>query len=150
MKPEETVDYYMRWTWHKIARMYNTQAEKMGGSMSVGYILLSIDKDGSPSTSLGPKMGMEPRSLTRILRAMEDEGLIYRVHGEEDRRNVFMHLTEEGKKMRRKARATVLKYNEFIRENIPAKKLDEFFKIVEQINELTDPELVYPTKKRGN
>jgi DNA-binding MarR family transcriptional regulator len=121
----------------------------MGGSMSVGYILLNIDRNGSPSTSLGPKMGMEARSLTRILRSMEDSGLVYRVHGEEDRRNVFIHLTEEGKKMRKKARATVIRYNEFLRENIPAKKLDTFIEVVTKINELTDPDLVYASKNRG-
>ena len=32
--------------------------------MSIGYALLNIDKDGTPSTKLGPKMGMEARSLT--------------------------------------------------------------------------------------
>ena len=35
--------------------------------MSVGFILMYVEKQGSPSTSLGPKMGMEPTSLSRTL-----------------------------------------------------------------------------------
>jgi hypothetical protein len=33
--------------------------------MAIGYTLLNIDKDGTPSMKLGPKMGMEPRSLNQ-------------------------------------------------------------------------------------
>ena len=149
MKQEETVDFHLRWTWHKIARMYNSQADKLGGSMSMGYILLNIDKDGSPSTSLGPKMGMESRSLTRILRAMEDLGLVIRVHGEEDRRNVFIHLTEKGKKMRNTSKATVLKYNKYLQDNIPTKKMETFFEVIGMINEITEADLVYASKKKA-
>ena len=72
MKPEETIDFHIRWAWHSIARLYNIEAARLGGSMSVGYVLLNIDLEkGCPSTKLGTKMGMEPRSLTRTLKSME-------------------------------------------------------------------------------
>ncbi|NQX92775.1 MAG: MarR family transcriptional regulator, partial [Flavobacteriales bacterium] len=58
MKPEETIDFHIRWAWSKISRMYNVEAAKYGGTMSIGYVLLNIEKDGTPSTKLGPKMGM--------------------------------------------------------------------------------------------
>ncbi len=63
MKPEETVDFHIRWAWAKISRYYNAAASPFGGSMSIGYVLLNVDKEGTPSTKLGPKMGMESRSL---------------------------------------------------------------------------------------
>lgn len=150
MKQEETVDFHIRWTWHKIARMYNSQASKLGGSMAMGFILLNIDKNGSPSTSLGPKMGMESRSLTRILRSMEELDLVERVHGEEDRRNVFIHLTEKGRKMRASSKATVIKYNQYLQDHIPAKKLETFFEVMGMINNMTDTDLVFPVKKKAN
>ena len=76
MKPKETVDFHIRWSWHNISRMYNLKASDFGGTMAIGYTLLNIDKDGTPSTKLGPKMGMEPRSLTRMIKSLEENGLI--------------------------------------------------------------------------
>ena len=43
MKPEETIDFNIRSTWHKIARMYNIQASEYGVSMATGMVLLNID-----------------------------------------------------------------------------------------------------------
>ena len=74
MKPEETFDFHIRWAWARISRMYNAQAANFGGTMSIGYVLLNIDREGTPSTKLGPKMGMESRSLTRTLKGMEEMG----------------------------------------------------------------------------
>ncbi|HMR56503.1 MAG TPA: MarR family winged helix-turn-helix transcriptional regulator, partial [Cyclobacteriaceae bacterium] len=77
MKREETVDYHIRSAWHAIARMYNQQALKYGGTMSIGFALLNIDSDkGTPATKIAPLMGLETRSLTRLLKSMEDKGLI--------------------------------------------------------------------------
>ena len=57
--------------------MYNEEAAKYSGTMAVGFALLSIDpKKGTPSTSLGPKMGMEATSLSRTLKSMEENNLI--------------------------------------------------------------------------
>jgi MarR family transcriptional regulator, organic hydroperoxide resistance regulator len=72
MKPTETADFHIRWSWYNISRMYNTQANEFSGTMAIGYTLLNIDKDGTPSMKLGPKMGMEPRSLTRMIKSLEE------------------------------------------------------------------------------
>jgi DNA-binding MarR family transcriptional regulator len=101
MKPEETIDFNIRSTWHKIARMYNIQASEYGVSMATGMVLLNIDlKEGTPSTSLGPKMGMESRSLTRTLKNLEDEKIIYRQPDKKDKRMVRIFLTELGMEKR--------------------------------------------------
>ena len=56
MKPEETIDFNLRWTWLNIARYYNDAAARYESSMSVGMVLLNIDvENGTPSTQLGPK-----------------------------------------------------------------------------------------------
>ena len=97
MKPEETIDFHIRWAWHGIARMYNMEASKYDSTMAVGQTLLNIDiKEGTPSTKLGPKMGMEPRSLTRILKSLEQKGLVYKKTDKTDKRMVRIHLTPAG------------------------------------------------------
>ena len=81
--------------------MYNEEAAKYGATMATGFVLLSIDKEkGTPSTTLGPKMGMEATSLTRTLKSMEEKGLIYRKPNPEDGRGVLIFLTEFGKEKR--------------------------------------------------
>ena len=114
--------------------------------MSVGYVLLHIDKDGTPSTKLGPKMGMESRSLTRTLKSMEEKGLIYKTQDENDGRLVLIHLTNDGKKYRDTSREVVLKLNEYVHENIDNDKLDTFFEVSKQINELLDNPSIYKLK----
>lgn len=139
MKPEETVDFHIRWAWYKIARMYNTEAAKYGSTMAVGYALLSIDiENGTPSTKLGPQMGMEPRSLTRLLKSMEEKGLIFKRPDKTDRRMVFIHLTESGKENRDIAKQTVLSFNNSIYNNIPPSRLHVFFEVMKKINQILD------------
>jgi DNA-binding MarR family transcriptional regulator len=146
MKPQQTIDFHLRWLWQKIIRIYNQEASKFGGTMSVGYVLLNIDKDGTPSTKLGPKMGMESRSLTRTLKSMEEKGLIYKTQDENDGRLVLIHLTNDGKKYRDTSREVVLKLNEYVHENIDSDKLDTFFEVSKQINELLDNPSIYKLK----
>lgn len=143
MKPEKTIDFHLRWLWLKIIRLYNTEAAKFGGTMSVGYILLNIDKDGTPSTKLGPKMGIESRSLTRTLKTMEEKGLISRESDANDKRMVLIHLTEEGKKYRNTSKDVVLKLNEYLHANISAEKLNTFFSVADEINTLLDHPEIY-------
>ena len=76
---KKTIDHVLRSTWQSVAKMYNEEAAKYNGTMAVGFALLSIDpKKGTPSTSLGPKMGMEATSLSRTLKTMEIKNLITR------------------------------------------------------------------------
>ena len=74
MQKEQTIDHTLRATWQAVAKMYNEQAVKFDSTMAMAFVLLNIDKEnGTPSTSLGPLMGMEPTSLSRILKNMEEK-----------------------------------------------------------------------------
>ena len=105
---DQTIDYIIKSTWQAIARMYNEEATKYGATMATGYTLLSIDKEkGTPSTSLGPKMGMEATSLTRTLKMLEDRELILKKKNPSDGRGVLLYLTDEGKEKRELSKNTV-------------------------------------------
>ena len=144
MKPEETIDFHIRWAWHRLARIYNTEAAKHGGSMAIGYALLNIDLDeGTPSTSLGPKMGMEPRSLTRTLKTMEENGLICKKPDPDDQRVVRIFLTDFGVEKRDAARQSVIKLNTIIQQEIPKTKMTHFFEVVASINEILDKNEIF-------
>ncbi|MBT8321233.1 MAG: MarR family transcriptional regulator [Eudoraea sp.] len=139
-----TIDYALRATWQAVARMYNEEAKKFGATMAVGFSLLSIDpKTGTPSTSLGPKMGMEATSLSRILKSMEEKGLIERRPNPKDGRGVLIHLTPFGLEKREDSKAVVFQFNNTIKSNINQEKLDHFFDVVEVINHLISEKKIY-------
>ena len=139
MKPEETLDFHLRWAWHNIARIYNAEAAQHGITMSTGFVLLSIDqREGTPSTKLGPKMGMEPRSLTRTLKSMEEDKLIYRKADKTDGRSVRIYLTEKGKKKRDIAKSKVVFFNEVLQKKLGRKKVSDFFDTMNELNRLIE------------
>lgn len=136
MKPEETIDYHVRAVWYGIFRMYNQLGLKHDITTSLGYVLLNIHtKGGTPATKIAPLMGMESRSLTRMLKSMEEKGLIYKKQDENDRRSVRIFLTEEGIRRKEISRKTVRKFNEKLRGIIPPKDLEAFFRVMTTVNQ---------------
>lgn len=145
---DKTIDYILRSTWQAVARMYNEEASKYGATMATGFALLSIDKEkGTPSTALGPKMGMEATSLTRTLKSMEDKGLIVRKKNPIDGRGVLIHLTKDGKEKRELSKNTVLKFNDTIKENVSKEKLMHFMEVAEIINDLISDKKIFTNSK---
>ncbi|SHF72497.1 DNA-binding transcriptional regulator, MarR family [Flavobacterium segetis] len=146
---DKTIDYILRATWQAVSRMYNEEASKYGATMATGFALLSMDKEkGTPSTALGPKMGMEATSLTRTLKSMEEKGLIVRKKNPEDGRGVLIYLTEFGKEKRELSKNTVLRFNESIKQNVSEEKFQHFVEVAEIINELIlDKNIFNPASK---
>lgn len=128
--------------------MYNEEAAQFGVTMATGFALLSIDpEEGTPSTSLGPKMGMEATSLSRTLKTMEEKGLIVRKPNPEDGRGVLIHLTEFGKEKRNYSRDRVLTFNDAIKENASDEELTGFYKVAEIINRMISNKKIYNQKE---
>ena len=73
-------------------------------------------------------MGMEPTSLSRILKTMEDKGAISREKNPDDGRSVIIKLTDYGKKMREVSKESVIIFNNAIREHITDEELETFLK----------------------
>jgi DNA-binding MarR family transcriptional regulator len=144
---DQTIDYIIKSTWQAIARMYNEEATKYGATMATGYTLLSIDKEnGTPSTSLGPKMGMEATSLTRTLKMLEDRELIRKKKNPSDGRGVLLYLTDEGKEKRELSKNTVLQFNDTIKKNTTEEQLKNFVEVAEIINQLIADKKIFKDK----
>lgn len=141
---DKTIDYILRATWQSVSRMYNEEASKFEGSMAIGFALLSIDKeDGTPSTYISNRMGMEPTSLTRTLKTLEEKGLIIRKKNPEDGRGVLIYLTDLGKEKRELSKSTVLKFNEVVKQNIAEEKLKHFIEVADVINTLINEKKIF-------
>ncbi|WP_339894027.1 MarR family transcriptional regulator [uncultured Algibacter sp.] len=141
---DKTIDYVLRTTWLTVQKMYNEEASKFGSTMATGFTLLSIDPEkGTPSTSLGPKMGMEATSLSRILKTMEKKGLITRKPNPNDGRGVIIGLTDFGIEKRAYSREKVLLFNEAIKNNVSEEQLMHFYEVAEVINDMVSNKKIH-------
>lgn len=146
-----TIDYVLRETWLAISKMYNEEAKKYDSTMATGFTLLSIDpKTGTPSTALGPKMGMEATSLSRILKSLEEKGLIKRKPNPNDGRGVLIHLTDFGLEKRELSKSAVLSFNNEVRDSISEDKMSAFFEVAETINKLISEKNIFAENNTTN
>jgi DNA-binding MarR family transcriptional regulator len=115
--------------------MYNREASKFNSTMAMGFALLNIEPEGITSSSLGPKLGMESTSLSRLLKSMEDKKLIERLPNPSDGRSVLIFLTNFGKEKRVDSRAVVLNFNNVIENKLSDVQIKHFFEVTECITE---------------
>ena len=128
---KKTIDAALRSTWNSVSKMYNREASKFNSTMATGFALLNIEAKGTPSSSLGPKLGMESTSLSRLLKSMEEKKLIYRIANPEDGRSVLIFLTKFGKEKRDDSRSVVLNFNKIIEKQLSDVQLKHFFEVTE-------------------
>lgn len=145
-QPTILFDFYIRHVWHRVSRMYNAKAAEAGITMSMGFILMNVDKEGTPSTQLGPRMGMEPTSLSRTLKTMEDKGFIYRKEDGVDKRKVLIFLTPSGVEKRRLVRDFLIEFNGKLFAKIPPSKSKVFMEVMEKIDLTIENELLLTNK----
>ena len=144
----DLTEYKLRSTWHSIKRMYHEEAKKYGGTHAIGFALLSIHpKNGTPSTSIGPIMGMEANSLSRILKIMEEKKLILKKTNPNDGRGVLIFLTKDGLSKRELTKKKIIKFNKLVNTNVTKKNMDIFFKTAETIKKLASEKNILNNEK---
>jgi len=139
MKREETVDYNFKTTWHAITKMYNAYGAPFDITASTGFVLLNIDvEEGTPATKIAPLLGMESRSLTRMLKSFEEKGWIVKKPDAVDGRSVRIFLTPLGKEKRELSRLSVKEFNHQIRNEVTNQQMTVFLEVVTKINKIID------------
>ncbi|MCF8459636.1 MAG: MarR family transcriptional regulator [Flavobacteriales bacterium] len=131
---DQLVIYQLRSSWFQISKLYNEMAVEHGASVSMAFILLAInDEEGTPVTKIAPRLGMEPNSLSRILKSMEEDGFILRNKDRADKRLSYVCLTPKGKEKREVALKAVYRLERAIVKQIDEKKLSAFFEVASHI-----------------
>lgn len=140
MNLNETVDFYIKSAWHSLTRMYNQLAIQNGFSQAIGYVLIHIEKEGTPATKIAPLLGMEPTSLSRLLQKMEQMGLIYKKIDNTDKRIVRIFLTVEGNQKRKLAKQTILELNEKLAKTINMADITKLIIVLKDIRNFVQNE----------
>ena len=130
----ENVDLILKSKWIDVSKMYLELAQVHDATAVQALTLLKIDpKEGTRSTNLGPKMAIEPTSLTRIIKLLEDNGYIYKEKTTNDKREVIIRLTDKGLNSRNLSKEVVVNFNKKVIENIPTEKMDIFKEVMTDI-----------------
>ena len=137
MKPEDTVDYFLKVVWQNVANTYNQIASGFGITQALGYALINIHDEGTAVSQIAILLGVKSTSLSRMLNNMEGLGLIYRKVSPEDKRSVKIYLTDFGKEQRQKAKEVVRKFNEYLNIYLEQKERQQLIAALQKINQLT-------------
>ena len=133
-KDKIEIDLILKSTWLAVSKMYSEMASEYDSTAVQALTLLKIDpKDGTRSTNLGPKMAIEPTSLTRIIKLLEDNGYIYKEKTTTDKREVIIKLTDKGINSRNLSKEVVLNFNKKVLENIAPEKFTVFKEVMTDI-----------------
>lgn len=137
MKPEETVDYFLKIVWQTVANKYNQIASEYGITQALGYMLINIHEEGTAVSQIATLSGVKSTSLSRMLNNMQELGLIYRETDPADKRSVKIFLTPFGIEKRHIAKDVVRKFNDYLNKHISDKERLQLIKSLNKINQLT-------------
>ncbi|MEL6252217.1 MAG: MarR family transcriptional regulator [Bacteroidota bacterium] len=134
---KRAICFDIKTTWLAISRMYNVPSQLEGITTNIGFVLLHIDdKIGTPATKIAPMMGMEPRSLTRMLAKLEERDYIYREPDKFDKRKVQIFLTPLGLQKKNRAKEVVIGFNKKLYNDFSEEDLDIFFHVLDSIHKI--------------
>ena len=135
----ESIDLMLKSVWLAVSKMYSEQASLHNSTAVQALTLLKIDpKEGTRSTNLGPKMAIEPTSLTRIIKLLEDNGYIYKEKTTSDKREVIIKLTDKGLKSRNLSKEVVVNFNKKVVERIDPEKYAVFKDVMSEIMKIAN------------
>jgi DNA-binding MarR family transcriptional regulator len=138
IKHQETIDYFLKIAWQTIANKYNNLVTEFGITQSIGYLLINInEKEGTTVSQAATLLGLKSTSLSRMLRQLEESGLIYRESNAGDKRSVKIYLTETGKEKRHQARVLVRQFNNHLDAHISENERESLVKVLNKVIKLT-------------
>lgn len=130
----DNIDLILKSTWLAVSKMYSEFAQDHDATAVQALTLLKIDpKEGTRSTNLGPKMAIEPTSLTRIIKLLEDNGYIYKEKTPNDKREVIIKLTDKGLNSRNLSKEVVVNFNRKVVEKVTPDKMEIFKEVMHDI-----------------
>jgi len=100
--------------------------------------------------SLSDELGLAISTLTRVVDILVRDGFIHRYQGEQDRRHVYVQLTEKGKELAVKLKARSEQIWQAVFDKIPKPKRSEIITNIELLHavlEEVNKQCCTPTRK---
>ena len=88
-----------------MTKLYKPLLEPLGLTYPQYLVLLVLwEQDGVAVGALGERLFLDSGTLTPLLKRLESAGLVRRERSVDDERRVLVHLTDEGRALRARAR----------------------------------------------
>ncbi|MEO7019830.1 MAG: MarR family winged helix-turn-helix transcriptional regulator [Ktedonobacteraceae bacterium] len=97
-----------------------------------GVLSALLEEDGMTIGALSQKRGLDPPTMTGIVKRLEQVKLVERVHDCEDRRVVRVSLIEEGHDLMRFLPAAVVAFSQAALQGISGEKQQEMLLLLQQ------------------
>ena len=79
--------YQIKTSWLNIQKIGDKMSKKYDVTLSIAFVLMAIFEDeGTPVTKIAPRIGLEPNSLSRVLKTMEQKKFIKKIADKKDKR----------------------------------------------------------------
>ena len=87
-----------------ITQAYGPMIDKLGITYPQYLVMLVLwEQDDQPVNDIAKRLVLNTNTVTPLLKRMEDEGLVVRIRGSKDARQVIVSLTEKGHKLEKLA-----------------------------------------------
>lgn len=95
---------------------------------------------GEPMTvsDISELVGVTKSAVSQIISSLEDKGYIYKVKSDEDKRRMYLALTERGEKIAEAINGLYNRRLNYIRKNFGEEEFDEFVRLFIKYIELCD------------
>lgn len=150
LNSKQSPDFLIKTAWHSIQRMYADIARKNGITQAMGFVLISIEKQGSSPSEIAKNVGIKTISLTRIFNDLEKRKLITRNIDTNDGRKVILKLTREGIEARKIISGIITEFNNLLCKNITDAELMTLNKIIFKIESITEQFVANIEKQNAN
>ena len=108
MRTDQTLGFWLKQTMQSVANAYADALQTACASLGKPYVitppqqfalgLLASEQD-LPIGTLAQRLALDASVVTGIIRRLEQQGLVERVHDRIDYRLVRLHLTDEGREL---------------------------------------------------
>ena len=100
-------------------------------------------------TQLSQILRVRPSTITPMLQRLEDQGLLCRIHSREDRRQVFLTITPEGRDFLEENRRRLLTFYRSLLARLGPEEAALFLDLLEKISDPLPPISLGPVPKKG-
>lgn len=117
--------------------MYADIARENGITQAMGFVLISIEKEGSTPSEISKNIGIKPISLTRVLNDLEKRKLVTRNVDSSDGRKVILKLTRKGVEARKEISKIITAFSDLLCQKLSYEELLTLQKIIFTIESVT-------------
>jgi DNA-binding MarR family transcriptional regulator len=136
---KDLVDRYIDVSFSVNTKAETLVKEQIGSDLTSDqhYTLRYINRVGScTSTELAEVFEVKKSAITAIITRMWEKGLIQRTRDEDDRRVVYLTLTDKGNELFNKTEQRIHKLVESFIEKFDPKEIQQFIETFEKLNQV--------------